>query len=255
MNASHRHGPSPMGWILSLLGLVTSTLLVLAYFHFEIDERDPLWSNILAGFVGAILAPTAWYLLLGSRGVSLPSMQSEQAAGTTVTFYPTHQEVDWGSIIRTARRLDIVVHYYSRWARLHEKDFLEFFQRGGKLRVVMADPAIRGTFATVHNHFFDNLTTAQLRDRIRETDQIFRELFVDAGSQRASLEVLYFPKALHYSFTLVDDRMLYLSVYEQFRGRNVRSSVFGIDLSKDSGLEEYWLSNRDQFVARSRSAR
>lgn len=254
MPKSRGPGSSPLGWVLSLLGLVTSALLLLGYFHFEINQQDPIWSNIVAGLIGAILAPTAWYLLFGKHGVSLPSMQSEIGAGTIVTFYPTHEEVDWGSIIRSARTLDVVVHYYGRWARKHEQDFIAFFQKGGKLRLVMADPDIKETLAAVHEHFFDNLTRDQLREKIFATEEVYRDLFQEAGSHRASLSVLYFPKVLHYSFVLVDDRMLYLSVYEQFRGRNVRSSVFGIDLGKDQSLEAYWIENRDEFLARSRHA-
>jgi hypothetical protein len=249
-----RPGPSVLGWVLCALGAVTIALLLIGYFYFEIDKADGLWEGIIGGVVVGILVPMVWYLGFASRGVSLISMQSENAAGSIITFYPNHEEVDWDAIIRGSRSLDIIVHYYGRWARIHEQAFIDFFKRGGTLRLVMADPEIKATLATVHSHFFDNLGRAELRSKILETETIFRGLLADAGSRTASLGIYYFPKALHYSGVLSDNRTLYLSVYEQFRGRNIRSSVFGIDLRKDRELEKYWLENRDQFIDQSRQS-
>lgn len=243
-----------LGWVMCLLGAVTIALLLLGYFYFDLGRADAIWEGIIGGAVVGILLPVGWYLFFASRGVSLHSMQSENAAGSIITFYPRHEEVDWNAIIRGARSLDIIVHYYGRWARTHDQAFIEFFKRGGTLRLIMADPDIKGTLAAVHAQFFDNLTRPDLRARILETETIFQGLLADAGSRSATLTVYYFPKALHYSAVLADNRILYLSVYEQFRGRNVRSSVFGIDLQRDPSLEEYWLENRDQFIAASRTS-
>lgn len=245
--------PGKLGYVLSLLGVVSVVALILAYFYFELNDADPIWAGILGGIVVAILGPIAGYLLFVSRGVSLPSMQVSKE-GALVSFYPTHEDVDWDAIIDHSRSIDIVVHYYGRWASRHYDSFVSFFRRGGKLRLVMADPEIPATMDIVREHFFPYLDAKQLVDKIAETVRILQNALDEAGSRKASFHVYYFPKVLHYAFLLVNDRTLYLSAYDQFKGTNIRAPVFGIDLTKDERLEDHWFSNRDQFIRESREA-
>lgn len=147
-------------------------------------------------------------------------MQSENT-GAVVSFYPDHSKADWGAIIQSAKRLDIVVHYYGRWVRRHDKEFIGFFERGGELRIVMADPELPQVLSDVQSNFFPNLTPGQLAEKIHDTEQRLAEFFEKAASKKARLLTYYLPKPLHYSFVLVNSRYLYLSVYEQFRSPNV----------------------------------
>ncbi len=233
------------------LAIVAAIAILLAYFLFHISQQDQIWSNLTAEVVAGLFIAVAAFFL-GRYGISLNSMQSEQSTGAVVSFYPEHAEVDWTTIIGSAKRIDIVVHYYGRWVRTNHKAFVDFFQRGGELRIAMADPAIPGVLATVQSNFFSGLTRKELSQKIASTEERLKDAFNEAGSQKARLTTFYFPQALHYSFVLVNSRFLYLSVYEQFRGPNVRSSVFGIDLTKDQALEEYWLANRQAFFEGSR---
>jgi hypothetical protein len=245
-------GPTKLGYVLCLLGVVTITALLLAYFYFEIGRKDSLWSGIFGSVIAAIVVSTGGYLALASRGVSLPSMQTSDQSGALISFYPTHEDVDWDVIIEHSRSLDIVVHYYGRWASLHYDSFVAFFRRGGKLRLIMADPDIAPTMDIVREQFFPYLNAQQLLDKIAETVRVLRDALEEAGSRKAVLKVYYFPKVLHYAFVLSNDRTLYLSAYDQFKGTNIRAPVFGIDLSKDDRLEGHWHGNRDRFIAESR---
>jgi hypothetical protein len=181
-----------------------------------------------------------------------PHLSDQELGATLETIHEGRIDVDWSKIIERARTIDIVVHYYERWARELEEEFGRFFGRGGKLRLIMADPTIPDNLATVHHHFFPNLKIDQLKTRILDTERVFREIFAGSAGPHAMLDVRYFPSALHYSFVLIDSRDLYLSVYEQFRGRVIRSSVFHLDLRRDSGMEEYWSENLELFVKGSR---
>lgn len=247
-------GSRTLGYVLCLLGVVSVTALVLAYFYFDISQKDPLWSGIYGSVISTIIVSTAWYLLFGSRGVSLRPMRAQPGDGALVSFFVSHDDVDWGAIINGARSLDIVVHYYGRWASAHYDQFVTFFRHGGKLRLVMADPEVRGILGIVREHFFPYLTSPQLRGKIVETERVIAEAYEEAGSSRASFEVYYFPKVLHYAFVLADNRMLYLSAYDQFKGSNIRAPVFCLDVSKDHRLEEHWLGNRDRFIGEARLA-
>lgn len=232
------------------LSLASAVVILLCYFYFHWNNADPIWSNIVAEVV-VLLVVAVVAFILGRIGLSLNSMQSE-STGAVISFYPEHSETDWASIIRSAKRIDIVVHYYGRWVRRYDAEFVSFFERGGDLRIVMSDPDIPRVLTDVHVNFFTNLTRKELSNKIKDTEINLADLFQQAASRKARLLTYYLPQALHYSFVMVNNRFLYLSVYEQFRGANVRSSVFGIDLSKDRALEEYWLQNRDTFINSSR---
>lgn len=244
-------GSRKLGYVLSLLAAVTVVALVLAYFYFDVGIRDPLWSGIFGSVIATIIVSTVGYLVLASRGVSLPTMQVSDQSGALISFYPTHEDVDWGAIIDHSRSLDIIVHYYGRWASLHNDSFIAFFRRGGKLRLIMADPTIPATMKIVREHFFPYLTAKGLVDKIAETVRVLHDAFEEAGSKKASFKVYYFPQVLHYAAVISNDRTLYLSAYDQFKGTNIRAPVFGIDLSKDARLEEHWHGNRDRFIAES----
>jgi hypothetical protein len=233
--------------------ILVMIVLILAYFLFDVDQQDGLLSGLFTELVAALLI-AAIAFFAGRFGMSLSSLQAERT-GPVVSFFPQHAEMDWRTIIGSARKIDIVVHYSGRWLRRLHDDFVRFFERGGKLRIVMADPGLPEVLSTVQTHFFPNLGLEQLEEKIVDTERRLISAFNDAGSRKASFSTHYFPQALHYSFVLVNDRFLYLSVYEQFRGPNVRSSVFGIDLSRDLELEAYWHQTRDIFLERSRQAR
>lgn len=235
---------------LATLCIVGAAAILLAYFHWHIGQRDSLWTNLISNLVFALIVAPASFLL-GRAGVSFTSMQSDPTTGAVVSFFRQHSEVPWNDIIGKARRIDIAVHYYGAWIRDRHDVFVKFFERGGTLRLIETDPRDGPTLTALRKNFFDAHTNTTLKQEIENTHTRLQSAFEDAGSTKARLTTYYFPNILHYSFVLVDERFLYLSVYEQFRGPRVRSSVFGIDLSRDDELKKYWLQTRDTFVDKS----
>ncbi len=241
-------------YLLVLLALLTGFVTWLL-FTFLIGGQGGFWSNVLAGFFTNLLSFVILYLIFTRQGVALPGLDGENDLGALTGFYSRHEDVDWSAAIRDARQVDIVVHYYSRWVREQSEAFTALFQRGGKVRLVMADPHIAGTLEDVRRYFFPRLTAQQLTDKILETDTRLEEALDASGSQKAVLETWYFPEPLHYSFVLVDQRRLFLSVFEQDRGPVIRSSVFELDLFLDGALDDYWQHILQRFFERSRRAR
>ena len=171
-------------------------------------------------------------------------------------YHLRHDKVEWGPIISKAHRLDIVVFYYDHWVREHHDDFVKFFKNGGTLNLTVSDPDDLDLMATVQKHFFEKHTPAVLSHHVKATEESFRAALKQAGSKHASVNVHHFPAVLHYSYIMVDERTLYLSVYEQFRGPTVRSPVFEINLWKPRDAGAYWLDVRNKFLCgtRQRSA-
>ena len=239
--------------LLTLLALVASAAILLGFYLLG-GTNEELWPNIAAEFVANLWTFVILYIFIIRRGVSLPGMNDGANTGALVEFFPRHEDVDWHAVIRSSRKIEIVVHYYNRWVRENAEDFVAFFQRGGELTIVLPDLADANVLKAVRKEFFPRQTAEQLRDRVNQTVEYLRESFQTAGSHKARLSVCYFPGALHYSAVVVDNRHVYLSVYEQFRGPVIRSSVFHMDLVKDEALEDHWKFNVAEFVKRSRAA-
>lgn len=238
-------------YLLIVLALCAGVVTWLV-FTLTIGGQPSFWSNVLAGFFTNLLTFVILYLAITRPGVSLPGTSNANTNGALVGFYARHDDVHWSAVIARARTVDIVVHYYNRWVREQSEAFTAVFQRGGTVRLIMADPSIPRTLQDVRRYFFPRLTGQQLVERIRETEDRLAEALDASGSQKAAFKVYYYPQPLHYSFVLVDDRHLFLSLYEQDRGPVIRSSVFEIDLRLDGILEEYWHGNLEHFLAQSR---
>ncbi len=208
--------------------VLVAIVLILAYFLFDLDQKDGLLPGLFTELLAALLIAIGAFFA-GRFGMSLGSLQADRT-GPVVSFFPQHAEMDWGAILQSAKKIDIVVHYSGRWVRRLHDDFVRFFERGGQLRIVMADPTLPEVLSAVHTNFFPNLALEQLQEKIVDTERRLIEAFNDAGSRKAGLRTMYFSQALHYSFVLVNDRFLYLSVYEQFRGPD-RSARSGGDRS------------------------
>jgi hypothetical protein len=239
-------------YLLSIIALVTSLTLTLLYF-WRLKNADPLWGNIIAEMVAACWIFIVIHFVLVRRGISLPGMNSSPDFGALVGFAPTHDDVDWSAALAGAKSVDVVVHYYNRWARELFDDFVRFFGRGGRLRLVLPDHALSRTLKTVRSEFFPKLSERQLEERIVETEEVLRQAFEQGRSPRAEFKSYHFPHSLHYSLVLIDGRDLYLSVYEQFRSPVIKSSVFKLDLSRDAQLRDYWTDCLEQFFEGSRA--
>lgn len=168
-------------------------------------------------------------------------------------FHKRHDKMEWGPIISEASTIDIVVFYYGGWVRQHEDSFVEFFRRGGQLRLILSDPSDDLLVSDIQKYFFPSRTKERLTENIKDTVAAVREVLDKSASKKAHFEYRYYRGILHYSFVLVDRRYLYISVYEQFRNHSVRSSVFEIDIFDDRWLKDYWLEVLDTFVKESHS--
>lgn len=179
-------------------------------------------------------------------------MESADQDSPIVTLTRTHDDVDWAAIIRNAKQIDIVVHYYDSWVREHYQEFAGLFKRGGRVRLIIPDPEHVEVMSSVQREFFPRHTVERITEKIFATAQNLREAIDAADSPDAKLEIYAFPAALHYAAVIADDRQLHLSVYEQFRGTTIGSQVFHIELIQDRQLCDYWNENIKQFIESSR---
>lgn len=234
--------------IFAIFSIGVAVILVGGYWYFFGIEK--LFEHLAPEVILLATLFPMGYFLLWRRGILIGeqhSMKSIVSSDYVKEFFIRHDEVDWGTIIEDAREIDVVVFYYDSWVRDHHDSFVKFFRNKGKLSLVLSTPEDSVLVLSIQKHFFPALRPEELQTKIKATHHALTDAQNESGQAGAQLQVFYFPSILHYSFVLVDKRQLYLSVYEQFRGPRVRSSVFRIDLTADRQLEEHWLSNLENF--------
>lgn len=241
-------------YLLSLLAVVASASLLASYFAFHIGTKDQIWSNIIAEAVAACWIFIIIHFVLVRQGVELPRGDSENKYGALVGFSSSRDHVNWSEVMRRAQDVTFITHYYNRWARAHFDDFVAFFAKGGRLRLIMSDPEDPQTLDAVNRYFFPGNSAADLKARIFHTESLVRQALVESGTTRGRVEVRYLPQILHYPVILAENRHLYLSVSGQFQSHVVMSPVFHIDLALDQDLSAYWHGQIQQYVEGSREA-
>ena len=220
---------------------------------FAVEDFPRLLASVVPNLIGSLLAFIALYFVLERVGI-IGGLQTRSimTLENIKDFYLRHDEMDWGDIIAQAKTLDIVAFYYGRWVRNNFDAFVTFFRNGGRVRLIMSDPQDVHMMKIVWEQFFDDLGSIdELRQKIVATTSLLEDALEQSGSKVASIDVHYFPDILHYSFVLVNERSLYLSFYEQFRGPNLRSPVVAIDITSDPKLEEYWKMTLESFITKS----
>lgn len=162
-------------------------------------------------------------------------------------YHLRHDRIDWGPIIASARQLDIVVFYYDHWVKEHHDEFVAFFRSGGTLNITFCDPGDKELMKVVHAHFFEKVAPEVLSHKVNATVDALTQARTEASAPEGSLVIHFFKQALHFSFVMVDEHTLYLSMFEQFRGPTVRAPVFEIDLWTPRESAAYWINVRNGF--------
>lgn len=243
-------------YVVVLLALVVAVVSVCIYVHWL--GLNEFLKHFVPDFVVICILSAGGFFLLERRGISLShhgSMHSTVSTDYVRDFFARHDDVNWGEVISEARSLDIVTYYYDGWVRQHHDQFVTFFRSGGKLALIISDPEDVQLMSAVQRQHFPRVTPDELAKKVMATISSVQSAVNDSGIPNIHPDIRYFPRLLNYSFVLVDERRLYLSVFEQFRGPTVRSSVFTVDLTVDKQLEEYWLNNLKEFKRTSRSPR
>lgn len=236
-------------YLLALLAGATGLILVGVLYLLGFSAKE-IAAAVVPNLIATSLSFIAVYFVLERRGIITSNGQLALGMDHRLELHTRHDKMDWGSVIRSAeKRVDIVVFYYGNWFSALHDEFVSFFQKGGTLTLVMSDPSNAPLMRMVQEHFFEALTPDELANKVANTVSAVERALKDSHSTAAKFECLYFPRALHYSFVLIDNRRLYVSPYEQFRHPTVRAPVFEVDLSIDKDSERYWIDVRDRFIA------
>lgn len=233
-------------YLLALLALSWSALLILVY-RLSNGSIDGLLISVIPNLIASLITFVALYFALERHGIVVGEMPATTDAVARAEIQ-RHDQLEWDVVIRRAHALDIAVFYYGSWVGDNHDAFVEFFRNGGRLRIAVTDPSNKVLVGAAQKYFFPNLDPRALRGKIVDTMTALRRALDESGTTRGTASWFAFSSLLHYSFVLVDERVLYLSVYEQFRGPTVRAPVFRIDLTEDATSAEYWVAVRNRLM-------
>lgn len=114
------------------------------------------------------------------------------------------RDVEWRAFLETTDSLIVFLAYSRRWLN-GCRDVLEpWLDRGGTLTVVLADPEQEATMVELSRRFDQQVD--QVKNRIEDHVTALKSLA--SHKRERKVRVMYFPRALTYSFYLADHRAL-----------------------------------------------
>jgi len=155
------------------------------------------------------------------------------------SMYETFDDIDWSEQLKEARQLVVVVHYLDSWLRRAEPALRGLIDRGGRVSVIVPD-AERGQVVDAIASRFPDRSREEILEKMRGTK---RRIVGSCGAiDGEQIDVISVPNMIWYSAFCIDDRWLYLSPFEHFRGNRIRSPVAHIDLEFYKGIA-VWFRN------------
>lgn len=252
--------PQTIRYLLGLLSLclVGGLILAFAVIYLTGGPNPPadlngafiaLGLTVIPNIITVLLSFIAVYFVLERQGI-IPSPELRMSLRNLKEFYTSHSRVDWGAIYDEATEIDIGVFYYRHLAQgpLFSK-LKDFFARGGKMRLIVADPENENLLGIIGTYFFQGMLAEELASRVRDCTTLYQKAYDESYTVDGRLEIRYFDQLFHYTFTYVDDRLLYLSPYGQFEDTpELLSPVAVVDVRTDAKLLQYWRGQLGQFV-------
>jgi hypothetical protein len=254
-------------WLQLVLAFVAAFALTLLYVLIDASGGSGvvarLGSSLIPNLIAALVIFVAIYLILVQKGI--PTMRdvveevksaaragsNERAEATDViNFYPNLRTVPWPALLNDAHSLDIAVCYWDSWVKANWEPLVQFFARGGSMRVFLPDARVNDAVTVVCQRFSEHPTNT-IKLKIINTGLRMDEALRASGSRAARLEVFFFPQSLNYSAIRFDSESVLLSVYEQFREERIDSSAILLNLTNSSHLAQYWDKEFGEFSSKS----
>ncbi len=197
-------------------------------------ELKTLLMDHLQSAQGAIESATTVSEVLTQAGIA-EQLKRARITGFSTAFHAL-QEIPWPKLFAESNRLDIVFAWGRTWRHFHDGELRQFVSGpDAALEVVLPHPESDAVINEMALRF--DMTTAQVSDRIRETEAFFRRLGDEA---QGTVRVYRFARAPLFSLYRFNNR----AVFAMYRHRPGRGPV--VTMLADRGGDLYdWL--RDEW--------
>jgi hypothetical protein len=154
-------------------------------------------------------------------------------------YYEEFDHVPWDDLIRTSSTMDICVHYFDTWINLHTKSLQDFFDHGGRVRIILPNPK-NETLVGVIKQRFPEYDEEQVRTKIAYTHNRLALILEKATHRDARLETYYIDEFILYCGVRFDRRVLVLSPFEHIREMKVAAPATMISLGKFESSQRWF---------------
>lgn len=153
-------------------------------------------------------------------------------ASNECAVHQRFNQVGWDELIKSASRIDIMVHYLDSWMKDHSESLISFLQkRDAKLRIVQPDYDQAELFKAIKTRFSD-MDDGVLRHKFTNTGDRLRKLREQANATKATVKIYRSPTLDWYCLVRFNDTVAVISPYEGERGTGTEAPAFLVDLKR-----------------------
>lgn len=209
-------------WLIAVvIGVIGGGLIYWSTLNVWVGKE--IYRNLVVAFGYFFLAPVAigvlWELFIRRAFVDeiISSFRiAEEVTSAGIVGYTNNFNtgIDWDSYFNNASKLDMLFSYGATWRNMNERNFKDFVNKGGEIRVVLPDPNDDNTVSELARRFY--YTKDQLQSRINEAIQFFKGL--KSNTSNAKIEVWLLPKPPLFSFYKFDNTII-MALFNHRPGR------------------------------------
>lgn len=154
----------------------------------------------------------------------------------SMNCHESYRNVNWdGLLSRAEHSLHIVVYFWDKWVRQHEKQLTKFLQKpNAKIHFFFSNQLEEV------QKLFPNNSVDQLSEKIQMTYQPLQDYLRVHQLPLDKVSVHFLPRLLNYSLQCVDESMLVLSFFEMYRKEQVDSPALVIDLKQVAHVQKFY---------------
>lgn len=154
-------------------------------------------------------------------------------------YYEEFDHVPWDDFIRTSSTIDICVHYFDTWISSHTRALMDFFNHGGRIRIVLPNPKNESLVRIIKQRF-PEYDEEQVKTKIAYTSSRVALILEQATHKDARVETYYLDDFILYCGVRFDRRVLVLSPFEHLREMRVAAPAMILSLGKYEASQRWF---------------
>jgi hypothetical protein len=253
-------------YLKAIIAIVAIAALSLGYPQLVGKPLQPaiieLIIDLIPNLVASLLAFVALYYLFFRHGIvesqqnlhedrgRIAELEEENKRISTVVtqiaqdvqnviVFDNHRKIDWASVLDTSHSMDIAVCYWDSWVKSNWEHLIDFFKRGGHIRLIIPSTTLEAAVSSAHRNF-PRYSRDRFIEKVNDTARFMYQALTESGSYVGSLEVYFLKGGLNYAAIRVDNKVIYLSFYEHSNKVRIGAPSILLPLDSSEYLREYW---------------
>lgn len=157
-------------------------------------------------------------------------------------FHGSYRLTNWNQLICSANNnITICGYYFDTWFTWTKGELTDFLRKpNSKLQIIVADPKDERRLTEI-NRLFPQYSSELVKSKIAGTKTKVTELLSELQLATDKFDFYHYPNHLNYSYILIDNRFLYLTIYEMERIEKSDCFSITIDIEKNDEVKKFIL--------------